>query len=115
MNSKSLIILAAAALLGGCYTPTWRSCKLYTHDKYKVMACDDTWTGQFCKSRATLTDYGKPVDYYPRACAVNLHKRKPSIVIGKYSMGCLPHEICHIEGKPPAYCADKFPCREDVK
>lgn len=111
---KLLPIILMVVLLTGCAS-TWRDCKLYTFQKYKVMACEDNWAGDFCKGRCKMTDMGKPVDYYPRACAVNLNKRKPSVVIGKSYMDCLPHEVCHIEGNDPKVCAKKYPCSNDIR
>ena len=112
-----LFILAAAATTAGC-APTWRDCKLYTFDDYKVMACDDGWAKEYCRGKCKTADDGRQVDYYPRACAVNMNRAKgnPSVVIGRSYMDCLPHEICHIEGKLSAKeCAAKFPCANDTK
>jgi hypothetical protein len=82
------------------------------------MACEDNWAKNFCFERCQKSgakaDLGGPVNYYPRACAVNLNKRKPSVVIGRSYMDCLPHEICHIEGKNKKECAIKYPCSNDL-
>jgi hypothetical protein len=113
---KTLTPVLFVLLFCGCAS-TWRDCKLYTFEKYKVMACEDDWAGKFCKGRCKTTDMGKPVDYYPRACAVNMLKKKPSVVIGRSYMDCLPHELCHLENPTKdgaAMCARKFPCRNDI-
>ena len=107
-------LAALCLLLAGCASSqvrpeTWRDCTLYTHNRWKVFACPDKWTGDYCKSKCPTADDGSPMDYYPRACTV--WAKMPTIVIGKSFMGCEDHEICHVQNPDdPAMCEKKYPC-----
>lgn len=92
-------------------------CTRFRFYAYNVLACNDRAVGEHCRRVCKLTDTGKPVDYYPRACfEPNRWGRRHTVVIGGSYMGCLPHEVCHLEHPgDPAKCALEYPCVEDAK
>jgi hypothetical protein len=109
-----IIALSIIATTGCASTPDFASahCFRYRHSGYNVLACDDGPVGRFCAKIVKTADNGKPLDYLPRACLDRralAFGRKPSILIGIGSLGCLDHEIAHFEGRD----ASKYPCIGD--
>lgn len=108
-------------VLTGCVTPSYHAanCVRYRHVKYNVLACDDVAVGKKCAEICETDDQGHKVNYYPRACLDTRPERwsrKPTVLIGRSFMGCLDHEVCHVENpNNPLMCEDKYPCVQDVK
>ena len=108
--------LLAILLLTGCATP-WKSanCQRFRYFDYNVLACDSVAVGNHCAAICPKNDRGEPLKHKPVACfKPGQFGRKATIFIGKRYMGCLPHEICHLE-RPfdPLYCEQKYPCVGD--
>jgi len=110
----------------GCASPyAFRRADCVRYPKfqgYRVLVCNDDAVNNYCQKRIIKAN-GKRDDgllfrdnpYFVRGCAVFRRVGKPSVVVGKMSTGCIPHEVGHIEYPlNPAYVAEKFPCAEDV-
>jgi hypothetical protein len=44
-------------------------CLRYIHKGFNIAACDDDWVGRVCRQVCPVDDQGRPLNYYPRACA----------------------------------------------
>lgn len=124
-------LLGVAAAVSGCaHESAYRraDCERFRMKGYVVLACDDDAVGQHCAKGARVVgsphkrltpraDNGKILDYLPRACTHHRFAafgRKKVINIGKSYMGCLSHEIAHLEYPDrPAYVESNFPCVGD--
>ena len=112
-----LIFILLAFNFAGCASSPWAraDCLRIRQDRWNVLACSDAAVAGHCKRICPTDDFGRPINYYPRACQ-DWFRGKPVIFIGRSHMGCLPHEICHVEHPDDdAMCAAKYPCVQDVK
>lgn len=104
-------------LMAGCATPSFKAadCVRYRHNSYNVLVCNDDSVNIHCSKGQA--DDGSKEKYFTRAClnpAPESYGRRPNIIIGKSYMGCIDHEICHLEHpQDPMFCMKKFPCVED--
>lgn len=113
--TAGLVVLA----LCGCASDSAfkrAGCTRFRFGEYNILACNDRAVGEHCKKICPRTDFGGVVDYLPRACfKPSIWGRRSTVFIGGSYMGCLPHELCHLEGHPPKDCALKYPCVEDAR
>ena len=103
-------------LLAGC-TPT--KIIRFDYEDYHILAVKgdnaSNLVNDHCRKTAVLKDDGTPIGCSRiRACYKKVGGRKGTIIIPMRNMDCLPHELCHLDGKDEAICGKKYPCVGDV-
>lgn len=111
----TIIGLIVLVLFCGCVTSPWRSadCERHRMRGYDVLACNDDAVDHYCHKHGKTWDDGTPLDSRRiRACAHKTwHGRRPKIFMGKSYMGCVLHEIAHLENPGEAAMVEKkYPC-----
>jgi hypothetical protein len=107
--------IGAMLLFSGCSSvPIKADCYKFKYYNYNVIACEDSSVNKFCHKICKTNDNGTPMTdriipacYDGRLVRISL---RPTIILAKSYLGCLPHELCHLEGRPAIECENKYPC-----
>lgn len=114
-------ILLLTLALSACAAPSFKAadCQRMRFDRWNVLICNDDSVSLHCmrlgQKYGGTTDQGNALGpmHASMGCwdaRPTWYGRKGNIIVGRSYVGCVGHEVCHAEGKPPTLCDRDYPC-----
>ena len=112
------LLFSILLLLAGC-APT--KIIRFDYEDYHILAVKgdnaSNMVSDHCRKTAVLKDDGTPIGCSRiRACYKKVGGRKGTIIISERHIGCLMHEIAHVENpEKQQWVEQHYPCLGDIK